>query len=45
MKLLELLKNIRLRFSTQREGQRLVDAEERQWAEYMPSQQDDRPAH
>jgi hypothetical protein len=27
----------------QGEGRRLVDAEERQWVEYMPSQQDDRP--
>jgi hypothetical protein len=29
----------------QGEGRRLVDAEERQWVEYMPSQQDDRPPH
>jgi hypothetical protein len=45
MKLRELLKKIRLRFSKEGEGERLLDAEERQWVEYMPSQQDDRPPH
>jgi len=44
MKLRELLKKLRLSKSNQ-EGERLVDSEERQWVEYMPSQQDDRPRH
>jgi hypothetical protein len=44
MKLRELLKKLQLRSSKQ-EGERLVDYEERQWVEYMPSQQDDRPPH
>lgn len=42
MKLRELLKKLRLR-SPKQEGEWLLDAEERQWVEYMPSQQDDRP--
>ena len=45
MTLRELLKKLQLRSPKQGEGQRLVDAEERQWVEYMPSQQDDRPPH
>jgi len=45
VKLRELLKGIRLRPSKRAEGERLLDAEERQWVEYMPSQQDDRPPH
>ncbi len=44
MKILELLKKLRVRAS-QQEGERLLDAEERQWVEYMPSQQDERPSH
>ena len=44
MRVRELLKKLRLR-SSKREGERLLDSEERQWVEYMPSQQDDRPPH
>ena len=44
-KLSELLKKLRQRPSKQGEAERLLDYEERQWVEYMPSQQDDRPRH
>jgi hypothetical protein len=45
VKIRELLKKFRLRVSKQGEAKRLAESEERDWAVFVPSQQDDRPPH